>query len=235
MNPKAVRIFKIFIKNEGCFRRQDDPLLWDSFEDEDVLCALDILKAELDFDIHRVGNRAYLIPNQENELFSQTNADFRRDIKASPDQKIIDLYLLNYLCVYLLYEFFHGEGSEPLTRDFILRDDFIELFTNHCKQVCSSELDVESSELEYGINFQKLAQIWLGKKYGDPDSRVFTNMTGCLNRIMIKLKQEGLFFVEDDKITPTQKAKDLMPYFLRRERVVTIHQYLEEHKDAAVQ
>ena len=56
---------------------------------------------------------------------------------------------------------------------------------------------------------------------------------GCLNRVMTKLIREELFVVEDEKIIPTQKLKDLMPYFLRKERVESIQQFIKGGEDNA--
>ena len=223
MNSKSLRILKVLLKN-GSITRKENPELWSGFDDAAVLTELEALKRELDFDIFRVGMRAYLVPNQENKLFLQNNWDFRRDIKAQSDFRTIDLYILNYLAIYLLVEFFHGEGAEPLTRDFISKQEFVRCFTQHCEQVTSASAEKDAEK--YSINFIKLADQWQSKLYGEPDDRRFDTQMGCLNRILGKFDKENLFVTEEEKIKPTQKCKDLMPFFLRKDRISAIHSYL---------
>ena len=59
---------------------------------------------------------------------------------------------------------YYGEGTDPLNRDFILKEDFIKQFTNHCEQVQTGTLDGETNEKTYGMNFTKLAEQWLSNR-----------------------------------------------------------------------
>lgn len=234
MNEKALMIFRQLLKT-GMISREDTPELWSDYETSEVREALDVLRKQLDFDIYRASDRAYLIPDEDNVIFSKDNMDFRRDIRSGNDIKITDLYLLNYLSMYLLYEFFHGEGSEPLCRDFVEQDDFINIFTSHCESVSAKKMDADKITDEYSINFCRMAEQWLTKTYGEPESRQIATKTGCLNRVLIKMRNENLFLDDNNMIVPTQKLKDIMPYFLRKERTASIHRFLGGLSDAADQ
>jgi len=231
MNTKALRVLKAFLKN-GEINRDND--IWNDFKDEEVRDEFEDLKTELDFSIIEVsGGRAYLVPNQDNELFSQDNFDFKKSIGSDARQN--DIYLLNYLGIYLLYTFFHGEGGEPLNRDFITKMDFIHDFNEQCEKVQNDKLSSEENEKEYGINFTNLSNLWLSKLSGDEDDKnkkIDTKM-GCLNRILAKFINEKLFTLVDEKIKPTIKLNDLMPHFLNKDRISDINNLMRGGKSDA--
>jgi hypothetical protein len=198
---------------------------------------MEVLKRELDFELWGAPSRVYLIPNQSNDLFLQNNMDFRRDIKAGSDFKQVDLYLLNYLCMYLLYVFFRGEGNDPQVRDFIEQEVFLHEFTEHCDAIKREEKMAEQAERKYSVTFLNLAKQWGAMLPGEREDHV-RKMTrwGHLNAIMAKFRKENLFVESDGKIRPTQKCRDLMPFFLRKERVQDIQMFLKGgSEDAADQ
>lgn len=226
MNRKTVEVFHALMKN-GWIDRQEDSVIWSYAEDGEIQEELEAFRDVMGIDFFRAGDRLYLIPTQENDLFLKNNVDYRRDIKADNSVRTRDLYLLNYLSIYLLYLFFGGEGNDPQCREFISKEDFITKFTEHCALVEQSSLDGE--EKDYSENFQKLAAAWCNKVTGDLASQKFDQKYGLLNRVLGKYKADELFSVgEDDLIRPTRKLKDLMPYFLRKERVSEIQNWIRE-------
>ena len=50
---------------------------------------------------------------------------------------------------------------------------------------------------------------------------------GIVNKILLKFKADELFVEEDDRIKPTRKVMDLMPYVLRKDRISTINKWIE--------
>lgn len=221
MNPKTLYVFKALMKN-GYITRNENPVVFDYFSEQEISDELEVMKAELDFDIYRAGSRIYLIPNQENELFSQDNLDFKKSVGS--DARLFDIYLLNYIAIYLLYEFFHADGADPLIREFITVEDFIKDFTGHCDRVVKDNTEFENTGKRYGANFIKMADTWLAKAYGSIESNKFDEKRGCVAKVLRKLRDEDLFVIESEiKIRPTQKIKDLMPYYLNNERVGEIN------------
>ena len=141
---------------------------------------------------------------------------------------------MNYLSIYLIYLFFNGEGSDPLCREFISKEDFVALFTDHCKSVEKISLEGDDKEQDYSDNFRQLASAWLSKLDGELASQKFDNKYGIVNRILNKYKTDELFDVgEDDQIRPTRKMKDLMPYFLRKDRIIEIQNWIKEEENNA--
>ena len=226
MNRKTVEVFHALLKH-GWIDRSEDSVMWSYAEEQDVREELEDFKAVMGIDLIRTGNRLYMVPTQENDLFLKNNEDYRRDIKADNTVRLRDLYLMNYLSIYLLYLFFSGQGSDPLCRDFITRETLVEEFTSHCKSIESGPVAGEDPSLDYGDNFRQLAEAWLGKKEGDTTSQKFDNRYGIVNRILNKYKADLIFeTTEDGRIFPTRKTKDLMPYFLRKERIREIQNWI---------
>ena len=228
MNRKTVEVFHALMK-KGWIDRREDPVMWSAADDIEVQEELEDFKSVLGIDLHRAGERLYMIPTQENDLFLKNNMDFRRDIKADNSIRMRDLYLLNYLSIFLIYLFFSGEGSDPLCREFISKEDLVAQFTEHCKSVENYSLEGDEKEADYSENFLQLATAWLGKIDGDSVSQKFDHRYGIVNRIMNKYKNDELFDIsDDDLIRPTQKLKDLMPYFLRKDRIAEIQNWIKE-------
>ncbi len=231
MNRKTAFVFHALMKN-GWIDRREDPAAWEAYLENDVPEELNDLGIEIGFDILRKGDRLYLIPTQDNDLFLKNNVDYRRDIKASSnDVKVRDLYLLNYMAVYILYLFFNGDGNDPASRDFMTKEAFIEEFTVHCSSVTASSPQEEQKD--YSENFRNLAEDWLSKLEGQADELQFKTRYGCLNRLLQKFKADALFEVnEQNEIRPTRKLSDLMPYFLRKDRITEINNWIEKQKEA---
>ena len=228
MNRKTLEVFHSLMKN-GWIDRREDSHIWGYSEDMEVQEELEDFKAVLGIDFVRAGDRLYLVPTQENDLFLKNNQDFRRDIRADNTIRNRDLYLMNYLAIYLIYVFFSGEGNDPLCRDFISKEDFISQFTQHCNSVAGSDLAEGEEAPDYSENFIRLAEVWMSKIDGAPDSQKFDTRYGILNRILAKFKTDELFSLDDDdRIRPTRKLKDLMPYFLRKDRISEIQAWIKE-------
>ena len=185
MNRKTVEVFHALMKN-GWIDRREDHIIWSYADDVEIQEELEEFKAVMGIDLFRAGDRLYMIPTQDNDLFLKNNVDYRRDIKADNTVRTRDLYLMNYLSIYLIYLFFNGEGSDPLCREFISKEDFVALFTDHCKSVEKTSLEGDDKEQDYSDNFRPLASAWLSKLDGELSSQKFDNKYGSVNRILNK-------------------------------------------------
>ena len=233
MNKSALKLYHELMK-KGWIDRDDNSVLWSFVEDSEARDELDQMGAELGFEIVPAQNRIYMVPTQDNDLFLKNNIDYRSDIKAGNDVRTRDLYLLNYLAIYILYTFFKGEGPEALVRDFITKEELIKEFTDHCLSVTQKGVDGEDKAEDFSESFYMLAEDWLGKKEGDPASRKVDDRYGVVNKIILKLRADDLFVEGDDgRVAPTKKTKDLMPYVLRKERVQVINAWIEGDSHAA--
>lgn len=227
MRKQTVEVFHALMKR-GWIDRNENRDVWNYCEDADIQGELETLKEGLDFELIRSGDRLYLVPTQGNDLFLKNNVDFRKDISASNDVRTRDLYLMNYISIYLLYLFYHGEGNDPKCREFISKEDMITYFCDHCRSCIKGEKETQQND--YSDNFIQLANTWLSKTDGDVTSMKFSERYGILNRLLVKFNSEhdDLFYVESGNIYPTRKLDDLMPYFLRKERIIEMQQWVKE-------
>jgi hypothetical protein len=218
------------MKKRGWIEPIADPKAWEYWQDREVQSELETLGKDLGFEMYPAGGKVYLIPTQDNDLFLKNNVDYRSDISADNEVKLRDLYLLNYLAIYLLYLLFCGEGSNAVALPFITKEKLIELFNQHCNNVTKSDINEGTVQVEYSENFLQLANMWLGKTEGDSKSRKMAEKYGCINRLLVKFRADGLFEEQDDIIHPTDKLKDLMPYFLRKARITDINTWIAQEQ-----
>lgn len=230
MKQETATLFYTLMKKNGWIERTADPKAWEYWQDSEVQSELETLGNELGFEMYPAGRKVYLIPTQDNDLFLKNNVDYRADISADNEVKLRDLYLLNYLAIYLLFLLFRGEGSTAVALPFITKEKLIEEFNQHCINATKSEINEGTFHAEYNENFLQLANMWLGKTEGEPKSRKMADKNGCINRLLVKFRADGLFEEQDDIIHPTDKLKDLMPYFLRKARITDIHNWIAQEQ-----
>jgi len=232
MNNNALKMYHELMK-KGWIDRDDNSLIWNCVEDTEARDELDQMGHELGFEIIQAQNRIYMVPTQENDLFLKNNVDYRSDIKAQSDVRTRDLYLLNYLAIFILYIFFKGEGNDAQVRNFITKEELIKVFTDHCQKVTKKGVDGEDKESDFSDNFYMLAEDWMSKKEGDPTSRKVEDRYGIVNKIMLKFRTDELFTeAEDGRIKPTKKTQDLMPYVLSKDRIQVINNWFLEDQHA---
>ena len=94
MNRKTVEVFHALMKN-GWIDRREDHIIWSYADDVEIQEELEEFKAVMGIDLFRAGDRLYMIPTQDNDLFLKNNVDYRRDIKADNTVRTRDLYLMN--------------------------------------------------------------------------------------------------------------------------------------------
>ena len=227
MKKQTVDVFHALMK-KGWIDRTENVDVWRYYEDPDVQEELETMKEGLNFELIRSGDRIYLVPTQDNDLFLKNNVDFRKDISANNEVRTRDLYLMNYFSIYLLYMFYHGEGTDPRCREFISCEDAVKEFSEHCR-VCLKGAE-NAEQTDYSDNFLQLANTWLSKTDGAVDSMKFSERYGILNRLLVKFStdHDDLFYTESGNIRPTRKLDNLMPYFLRKERIKEMQEWINE-------
>lgn len=227
MKPESLRLFAKLME-KGYITREQDAAFYEDSCDGDIMSELAVMEQELDFTLYRTNGRLYLLPNTTNELFSQDNRDFRRSIG---NEKLEELYLLNYMAMFLLHELYGGKGNTLQTRYYIKESDFLEEFTKHCEQVRAEGEALKNASSQYSIDFLRLADSWLAK-CGDESNSVDTKH-GCFMKIIRKFRDEELLYDADGVWKPTVKLSDLMPYYLSLNRISEIHAILEGGKTDA--
>lgn len=221
MKPETLRLFAKLM-DKGYITREQDASYYEYYYDPEVNSELAIMGQELDFTIYRTNGRLYLLPDMNNELFSQDNRDFRRSVG---NERLEELYLLNYMAMFLLHELYGGKGNTLQTRYYIKESDFLNEFTKHCEQVRSEGEDLTNASKRYSIDFLRLADNWLAKRVDESNSS--DTKHGCFMKIIRKFRDEELLYEADGVWKPTVKLGDLMPYYLSQSRIAEIHSILE--------
>lgn len=221
MKPETLRLFAKLM-DKGYITREQDASYYEYYYDPEVNSELAIMEQELDFTIYRTNGRLYLLPDMNNELFSQDNRDFRRSVG---NERLEELYLLNYMAMFLLHELYGGKGNTLQTRYYIKESDFLNEFTKHCEQVRSEGEDLTNASKRYSFDFLRLADNWLAKRVDESNSS--DTKHGCFMKIIRKFRDEELLYEADGVWKPTVKLGDLMPYYLSQSRIAEIHSILE--------
>ena len=221
MKPESLRLFAKLME-KGYITREQDSSFYEDYCDVEIASELAVMEQELDFTLYRTNGRLYLLPNPSNELFSQDNSDFRHSIG---NEKLEELYLLNYMAIFLLNELYGGKGNTLQTRYYIKESDFLTEFTQHCEQVRAEGEALKSAAAQYSMDFLRLADNWLAKR-GDESNSADTKH-GCFMKIIRKFRDEELLYDADGVWKPTVKLNDLMPYYLSQNRIAEIHAILE--------
>ena len=221
MKPESLRLFAKLME-KGYITREQDSSFYEDYCDVEIASELAVMEQELDFTLYRTNGRLYLLPNPSNELFPQDNSDFRRSIG---NEKLEELYLLNYMAIFLLNELYGGKGNTLQTRYYIKESDFLSEFTQHCEQVRAEGEALKSAAAQYSMDFLRLADNWLAKR-GDESNSADTKH-GCFMKIIRKFRDEELLYDADGVWKPTVKLNDLMPYYLSQNRIAEIHAILE--------
>ncbi|MCH5195634.1 MAG: hypothetical protein J1F28_02900 [Oscillospiraceae bacterium] len=226
MKSETIRLFAKLME-KGYITRAHEPVFYDDSCDAEISAELAVMEQELDFTIYRTNGRLYLLPNPTNELFSQNNKDFQRSVG---NERLDELYLLNYMAMFLLYELFGGKGNSLQTRYYIRESDFLDDFTEHCQKAHDEGEKLKNASAQYSLDFLRLADSWLAKR-GD-DSTSIDTKHGCFKKIIKKFKDEELLYESDGMWKPTVKLNDLMPYFLSQDRISEIHSIIGGTIDA---
>lgn len=221
MRQETLKVFSKLME-KGYITREQEPAAYENSCDAEVSAELAVMEQELDFTLYRTNGRLYLLPNPTNELFVQDNRDFRRSVG---NEKLEELYLLNYMAMFLLYELYGGKGSTLQTRYYIKESDFLHDFTAHCEQVRTEGEALKNASAQYSLDFLRLADSWLAKRGGESNSA--DTKHGCFMKIVRKFRDEELLYESEDGVwKPTVKLNHLMPYFLAQNRISEIHAIL---------
>lgn len=79
MRPESLKLFAKLMEN-GYITREQSPAYYEYYNDPEIASELAIMEQELDFTLYKTNGRLYLLPDPNNELFSQDNNDFRRSV-----------------------------------------------------------------------------------------------------------------------------------------------------------
>lgn len=232
MNHKTFSLFKQMLGTGG-ISREKDPEFYADWQDKDIAGELAELCEELGFHLHEYSTRVYLIPDADNELFAQSNADIRESIGS--DARNVDIFLNHYIIMLVLFLLYRSENQRAKSDEFVALSRLVDEMDARMQKALDAPEKSEQEESRYSINFIKIAQLWLAKQRGDKLSTRRNEKYGCIRKACVKLRNENLITLRENEsqIWPTMRLDDLMEYYLSSDRVRQIQKMFEEVKTDA--
>lgn len=201
------RIFyQLLCKSE--LSEEEEPDLFKAYvESEDVINLVKSQAEAADCIIERYGNEIYIMPNISNNNLGYSKAELKRELcKSGATDK--DYYLSQFIILTLLAEFYDGQGSSCISRDFIKIGELQNIVSERLKTGVEAE---EGSE-KAGLDYQSMSEAFESLRSDDKGSRKKTTKEGVMNNIMDFLEKQGLitYIPEDEMIKTTKKLDNLM-------------------------
>lgn len=217
----AVRILKQLIL-KGSINDRDDSELFNMAQNDDNYKNLEIIADEWNFHIISTLHNIYIVPLQDNELFSMKLREVREN--AGSTARNTDAYLQCYIIMVILWLFFRSKNGNPQSADSLRIKNIVEEVDIHLKnENNASELDKKQ------INFRAISDIWNNKvllNEGKKSSKTQLVYTACKflarNRL-IEFRDDG------DEIRPKNRLVDIMTmYYLKESRIMEINSIFEK-------
>ena len=156
--------------------------------------------------MERYGDVIYLIPKEENVFLGFSKAKLKETLcKSAATDK--DFYLLQFVILTLLVEFYDGQGSSSRSREYIRVGELQNCISARLKE--GVENTSEEEEEQKGIAFRNMLEAYEALRSDDKGSRAKTTKEGFLYSILTFLEKQGLIeYVEEDEMVKTSKKLD---------------------------
>lgn len=221
----AIKIFKKLL-DRGQIDRETDEDLFLEFRNTEVRSILAELEDEMDFRIVEASSTIYLVPDSGNSLLGFTTRDFREWVAS--DARLVDVYLLCYISMFILYLFYGSRNRNPKQREFLRISKLIEELDGRFAMAFENSEQAAVLDEKYAINFFRVAELWESKQ--DYEEKGRKTKAGTILSTCRLLERENLLRLvdEDREIRTTRKLDDLMlNYYLNDSRVEEINGLFE--------
>ena len=196
------RIFYYLLQKRE-LREEEEILLYKAYTENESIMNLVKSQGELaDSNIERYGNVIYLIPKEDNDFLGFSKALLKYTLcKSTATDK--DYYLVQFVILTLLVEFYDGQGSTSKTRDFMKVGDLLNCISDRLKEGASYQ---EDEEEDGGLAFINMLEAYEALKSDDRGSRAKTTKEGFIHSILSFLQKQGLIdYIEADEMIKTTK------------------------------
>lgn len=163
--------------------------------------------------IETYGGVIYLIPEQENNFLGYSKGQLKRELcRSNPTDK--DYYLVQFVILVLLLEFYDGQGSSSKTRDFIRLGELQNSITEKLKE--GAARCPEEEQAQNGFAFTAMQQAYEALKSDERGRRQKTTKEGFMYSILRFLQSQGLidYIEQDEMIKTTRKLDNFMDWNL---------------------
>lgn len=130
---QSQKIFYYLLEHHE-LREEKAPELHKAYIEQDEVQTLVKSQADAaDSHVETYGGIIYLIPGQENNYLGYSKGQLKKELcRSNATDK--DYYLVQFVILVLLLEFYDGQGSSSKTRDFILLGDLQNSITDKLKE-----------------------------------------------------------------------------------------------------
>lgn len=159
-----------------------------------------------DSHVETYGGVIYLIPGQENNFLGYSKGQLKKELcRSNATNK--DYYLIQFIILLLLLEFYDGQGSSSKTRDFILLGDLQNSVTDKLKEGAARYS--EDEQAQNGMAFTAMQQAYESLRSDEKRNRQKTTKEGFLFSILHFLQEQGLIdYIEQDEMIKTTRKLD---------------------------
>lgn len=156
--------------------------------------------------VETYGGVIYLIPGQENNFLGYSKGQLKKELcRSNATDK--DYYLIQFVILVLLLEFYDGQGSSSKTRDFILLGDLQNSVTDKLKEGAARYS--EDEQAQNGMAFTAMQQAYESLRSDEKRNRQKTTKEGFLFSILHFLQEQGLIdYIEQDEMIKTTRKLD---------------------------
>ena len=195
----AQKIFYYLLEHHE-LREENAPALYKAYIEQNEVQELVKSQANIaDCSIAAYSGVIYLIPNEDNYFLGATDKDY---------------YLVQFVILVLLLEFYDGQGSSSKTRDFILLGELQNSITDRLNEGVARYSEDEQSQ--NGMAFTAMREVYESLKSDEKSSRKKTTKEGFMSGILRFLQEQGLidYIEQDEMIKTTRKLDNFMDWEL---------------------
>lgn len=156
--------------------------------------------------VETYGGIIYLIPGQENNYLGYSKGQLKKELcRSNATDK--DYYLVQFVILVLLLEFYDGQGSSSKTRDFILLGDLQNSVTDKLNEGAARYS--EDEQAQNGMAFTAMREAYESLRSDEKRNRQKTTKEGFMFSILHFLQEQGLIdYIEQDEMIKTTRKLD---------------------------
>lgn len=210
---QSQKIFYYLLEHHE-LREENEPELHKAYLEQDEVQTLVKSQAEAaESSIETYSGVIYLIPEQENNFLGYSKGQLKRELcRSNPTDK--DYYLVQFVILVLLLEFYDGQGSSSKTRDFIRLGELQNSITEKLKEGAARYAEEEQAQNSFA--FTAMQQAYEALKSDERGRRQKTTKEGFMYSILRFLQSQGLidYIEQDEMIKTTRKLDNFMDWNL---------------------
>lgn len=188
-------------------REENAPALYKAYIEQNEVQELVKSQADIaDCSIAAYSGVIYLIPNEDNYFLGYSKGQMKKELcRSGATDK--DYYLVQFVILVLLLEFYDGQGSSSKTRDFILLGELQNSITDRLNEGVARYSEDEQSQ--NGMAFTAMREVYESLKSDEKGSRKKTTKEGFMSGILRFLQEQGLIdYIEQDEMIKTTRKLD---------------------------